>query len=174
MAASFDPRIAALALSLVACSPALDWREVRADGGSLTALFPCRPEHRARAVPLAAGTVRMEMAACAAGGSTYALAYVDVADPAAVGAVLEALRRTAASNVGAGAPSVAPFAFPGTTPNPSAARLKVDGRLPDGTEVHEHAAFFVRGLRVYQASVIGAEPSAEGVETFIGGLKLPR
>ena len=103
----------------------------------------------------------------------HAISFVDLTDPAAVSGALEGLRRMAAwANVGAAAPRAAPFAFPGTTPNPQAARVEVDGRLPDGTAVREHAAFFVRGLRVYQASVIGAAPAAEAVETFIGGLKL--
>ena len=84
-----------LACALVACSPALDWREVRVDGGALTALFPCRPEHRARTVPLGADSVRMEMVACAASDSTYAVGYIDIRDPAAVTGALENLRTVA-------------------------------------------------------------------------------
>jgi len=39
--------------------------------------------------------------------------------------------------------------------------------------VQEHAAFFVHGLRVYSATVIGAQPSPQAVELFFGGLKFP-
>ena len=49
------------------------------------------------------------------------------------------------------------------TPNPAAIRLRVEGRLPDGKAVQEQAVFFVRGLRVYQASVIGSMPGTEAV-----------
>ena len=57
------------------------------------------------------------------------------------------------------------------TPNEQTARLSINGRLPDGTPVIEHAAFFVQGLMLYQASVIGAKPNPEAVETFFAGLK---
>ena len=52
-------------------------------------------------------------------------------------------------------------------------RVLITGRLPDGAPVQEHAAFFVRGLRVYSASVIGAEPSPTAVEAFFSGLRFP-
>ncbi|HEX7439859.1 MAG TPA: hypothetical protein VF319_07150 [Caldimonas sp.] len=171
MAVSFDWRIAPLLVVLLACSPALDWRDVRVDGAGLAGLFPCRPERRARSVPVAGANVRMEMVACAAGGSTFAASFVDLEDPATVTAALEALRGTAVANLGAVAPRQLPFALGGMTPNAASARLVIAGRLPDGTPVQEHAAFFVRGLRVYQASVIGREPSRDAVEAFLGGLK---
>ncbi len=171
MPASFDWRIAPLLAALVACSPVLDWRDVRVDGAALTALFPCRPERRARSVPVAGANVRMEMVACTAGGGTFAASFVDLEDPAAVTAVLEAFRAAAVANLGGAAPRQLPFALGGMTPNAASARLVIAGRLPDGTVVQEHAAFFVRGLRVYQASVIGKEPSPDVVEAFMAGLK---
>jgi hypothetical protein len=39
--------------------------------------------------------------------------------------------------------------------------------------VQEEAAFFVKGLRVYQASVIGERLSPEMTDNFFAGLKLP-
>ncbi|MDQ6679647.1 MAG: hypothetical protein M3Y67_01610, partial [Pseudomonadota bacterium] len=156
---------------LAACAPTLDWREVRVDGGSLVALFPCRPGQRARTVAMVGATVRVEMSACTVAGSTYAVSFIELHDPTAVSGTLEALRAAAVANVSGVRPHVEPFGLAGMTPNPHAARLKVDGRLPDGSEVHEHAAFFVRGLHVYQASVIGAAPMPDAVEAFIGGLK---
>lgn len=167
-----DWPIVVLLAGLVACSPALDWREVRADDGALTALFPCRPERRARTVVVADDNVQMEMAVCAASGSTYAVAFIDLHDPAAVTGALEALRRAAVVNLGGGTPRTVPFALGGMTPNPQAARFVVAGHLPDGAAVQEHAALFVKGLRIYQASVIGKAPTPEAVETFIAGLKL--
>ena len=59
------------------------------------------------------------------------------------------------------------------TPNDQAGRMVVSGRLPDGAAVQEHALFFVRGLRVYSATVIGAKPVPQAVEIFFGGLRFP-
>jgi hypothetical protein len=175
MTGSFDRRFVAAVLSLlVACTPTLDWREVHAGDDPLGALFPCRPERHARTVPIAGIHARMEMASCDAGGSTYAISFVDVRDPAEVTGALAGLRSSAVGNVGGAASQVVPFALRGMTPNAEATRLRVDGHLPDGTPVQEHAAFFVRGLRLYQASVIGAAPAREAVETFLGGLGFPR
>jgi hypothetical protein len=124
-------------------------------------------------VALAGATVQMQMLVCSADDATYALSFVDVADPARVGDTLVELRRIAVGNVQGVKPQVAPLQIRGMTPNAQAARLTVSGRLPDGAAVQEHAAFFVRGRRVYQASVIGAQPAAAAVETFIAALKFP-
>ena len=61
----------------------------------------------------------------------------------------------------------------GLTPNPQAARVSFAGRLPDGAAVQQHSVFFSKGLRVYQASVIGTKPPLDAVETFFTGLKFP-
>ena len=171
MTAFLDRRVTVLlAAALAACSPVLDWREVRVDGGSLAGLFPCRPEHRVRFVPLVGDRYRMEMATCAAGDSTYAVSYFDVADPATVTQALAALRVAAIENVGATLPRITSLSLRGMTPNAEAARLGAEGRLPDGRAVLMHAVFFVKGLRIYQASVVGAMPAPEAVEPFLAGL----
>ena len=163
--------IAALAATCgAACSPALDWREFVPEGTDISVSFPCRPDRHARAVTVAGATAQMEMLACNAGDATFALAFVDVADPARVGATLAELRATAARNLQDASPQAAPLQIKGMTPNEQAARLAITGRLPDGAAVQEHAAFFSRGLRVYQASVIGARPAPTVIETFIAGL----
>ena len=210
------PWIAVLAaVCVAACSPALDWREFVPEGTDLHVGFPCRPDRHARQVTVADAPTRMEMLSCSAGDATFAVAFVDVADPARVGATLAALRATTIGNLqGAGTqpatprlgtppaapqtvplpllspqtaasplappqsatsplvpPQPATLQIPGMTPNPEAARLIVAGRLPDGAAVQAHAAFFTRGLRVYQATVIGAQPALPVVETFFAALK---
>ncbi len=164
---------AALAAALAACSPTLDWREFVPEGSAIAVTFPCRPDRHARPVALGGARLRMELLVCDAGGATYALGFVDVADPASIGATLADWRTTAAANIQAGTAPLAPWPLRGATPNQQAGRVTLDGRLPDGAPVREHAAFFVRGLRVYAATVIGAQPSAAAVEIFFGGLKFP-
>jgi hypothetical protein len=161
------------AAALAACSPTLDWREFTPEGSGLQVRFPCRIDRHARSVPVAGATVRMEMLVCSAGDATWAVGFFDVADPARVSDTLAEWRSTAASNVqGVAAPPV-PLQIKGMTPNDQAVRVLITGRLPDGAPVQEHAAFFVRGLRVYSASVIGAEPSPTAVEAFFSGLRFP-
>ena len=160
-----------LAACSAACSPALDWREFVPEGTDISVSFPCRPDRHARAVTVAGANTEMQMLACNAGDVTFALAFVDVADPARLGATLAELRATAASNLQDAAPKNAPLQIKGMTPNEQAARVTIAGKLPDGATVQEHAAFFTRGLRVYQATVIGAKPAPQAVDTFLAALK---
>ena len=53
----------------------------------------------------------------------------------------------------------------------SAWRL-IDGSRPDGTPLRGQAGFFSRGMRVYQATVIGPRIDADAADTFFTGLRL--
>jgi hypothetical protein len=159
------------ALALIACSPALDWREVRPAGGELVAMFPCKPKAHARPVALAGARVRMHLTACSAENTTYALAYASMDDPAKVTGALDELRRSAAANIGAAATPGAAWRVPGMTPNPRAEKLLLEGRGADGQPVREQVVFFVKGLRVYQATIVGERIDPEAAETFFGGIK---
>ena len=165
--------VLATALAGLACSPTLDWRELRPEDSGIAALFPCKPDRHARKVVVAGHALRMEMLVCSAGGSTYALAFADLPDPAAVAPVLAELRALAITNIAAAPASAASLQVPGMTPNPQAARIALTGRLPDGAAVQEQAAFFARGMRVYQASVVGARLAGDAADTFLAALKLP-
>ena len=80
--------IAVLGGSLLACSPTLNWREVRPEGVSLTMLLPCKPDRASKAVPLGGHPIRLSMTGCEAGGALFALAVAEVADPGQAAQVL--------------------------------------------------------------------------------------
>ncbi len=168
---SSGPVEAVLLVALAACTPALDWRAAHLEGSGVAMLLPCRPDRHERVVRLAGVDLRMQMHSCHAANASFSLTYVDAAQPAQVGALLDELRGRAVANI-AGVSTVRPFAVPGATPNERSAQLRIEGRLPDGKGVTEHAAFFVKGLRVYQASAIGEAVSADAVETFFGAIKV--
>ena len=166
---------AAVLAGLAACSPALDWRESLAEGSGLVASFPCRPDRHGRSVVLGGKTVQIDMLVCAAADATFAVSFFDVTDPAGIGPALGALREALLSNVqgpiqGTG-PQLTPLQISGMTPNAQSQRLAVVGRKPDGTALHVQAAFFTRGLRVYQAAVIGAALPSDAADPFFAGLK---
>lgn len=167
--------IAGLAAAVVAagCAPALDWRQVQPDGSGLVMMFPCRPASHARRVTLAQSVVRLELHACSTGGATWALAFADLEDPARVGPALEELRAAAAANLGAAAVREAALQVPGATPNPASRRVDLEGRAPDGRRLEERVALFSKGLRVYQAAVLGEHLDLEAADTFFAGLRLP-
>jgi hypothetical protein len=162
---------AASLAALAACAPSFDWRDARPEGSGVAMLFPCRPDRHERAVRIAGAEMRMQMHSCKAAGAIFSLAFVDAAQPAQVAPLLAELRAHAAANIG-GAPEVHPFAPPGATPNEYSALLQIPGRLPDGRRVTEHAAFFVKGLRLYQATAIGETLPVDAVQTFFGAIKV--
>jgi len=157
---------------LLACAPALDWREVRPVGGGIVLLMPCKPDSHARQVQLGPDTVRLELHACTAGGTTWALAFADVGDPARVAAALVELQASAARNLAAAELRQLPLKAEGATPNPASERVQLQGQMPDGRAVTEQVAVFAKGTRVYQAVALGAVLDAEAVDSFFGSLRL--
>jgi len=167
-------RLALLLLpaAVAACTPTLDWRELRPEGSGAQLLFPCKPSSHARTLELGGSRITLTLHACRAGDATYALAVADVGDLARVGPALVQLREAAQRNLGGRAQALAPPRVPGMMPQAQAQRVLVQGRLPDGSAVQEQLAVFSRATRVYQASVLGAALDAEGVETFLGSIRL--
>lgn len=162
-----------LALALLGgCSAALDWRQLQPEGWSLSAALPCKPASQQRRVSLAGQALVLTMLACTTDGHTFALASADLGDPAAVGAVLQALGRAAQANVQGQVLAEQAAAVPGMTPNPGARRWRLQGRLPDGQAVAEQVQVFAHGTRVFQAAVIGPQADEARAGPFFDGLKV--
>lgn len=156
-----------------ACTPALDWREVRPEGSGVTALFPCHPKSQTRSAALAGAATPMTLLSCGANGQTFALSHAELGDPARVAPALRELAQALAANLGAvEAAPAAPFAPAGATPNPHALRLRLAGRMPDGAPAQEQATLFVRGTRVYQAVVLGERLDEAAAAMFFDSLRL--
>jgi hypothetical protein len=165
---------AMLGLTHVACTPALDWREVRTGGGGLVLLFPCKPTSQERTVTLAGTSGPMALHACQADGLTWALAQIDVGDPARVGPALAELRSAAQAKMGA--PEASWAALPNAvkaTPHPLAGSARFQRAGADGKPVQMQQAVFTRGTWVFQASVLGAVLPEEMVNNFIGSPRWP-
>ena len=125
-----------LPAALIACSPALDWREVRPEGSARDRALSLPPRHaRAHRAHRRGATLRMQLHSCDAAGSTFSLAVVDGAEPTRVEPLLAALKASVAANIGGTATRAEPFAPPGATPNPSSALASCAGpaaRRPAG------------------------------------------
>jgi hypothetical protein len=135
-------------------------------------MFPCRSASHARRVTLARSVVRLELHACSTAGATWALAFADLEDPARVGPALDELRSAAAANLGASPIREEALQVPGATPNPASRRVDLQGHAPDGRKLEERVAFFSKGLRIYQATVLGEHLEPEATDTFFAGLRL--
>lgn len=163
----------AMALWLGACSPMLDWREVRPDGSGMLAMFPCKPTQHARRLSLAGQPVLLNLVACSAGDATWALTFADLGDPTRLGPALDALRAATLDNLDASGARLQalPLAVPGATPHPASGRVGFNGTRPDGQALQAQVAVFAKGTRAFQATVIGNSLPADGLEAFFDGLQ---
>lgn len=165
-----------LLLAGCGCTPTFDWRDARpADG--LEALFPCKPDRHARPVVISGLSLTMTLSSCSAGDHTFAVSQIEAADAAQVAPLLQALRSALVANVSAdaSAPSASQTSadVPGATSNPLAGRLVVSGRRGDGSALQAQGEFFCKGLRIYQATVVGHRLDPSAMDVFFSSLKLP-
>ncbi|KRC11204.1 hypothetical protein ASE11_20270 [Hydrogenophaga sp. Root209] len=165
-----------MALALTACNPTFNWRELRPEGTPVQALMPCKPETAERSVPLGGAPTVLHMHSCKAGGLTFALAWADVQDAAAVPATLTDWQRAALAAIRVDPALQADPAHrwaatvAGSTLAQGITALGID---PQGQPVQSRAVYFARGSQVFQAAMYGVAPSDEVSTTFFDGLKLP-
>jgi hypothetical protein len=69
--------MAALGL-LPACTPTMNWRDVRFDNSPVAALLPCKPDRATRSIALGGVALELVMAGCEAGGAMFTVSYIDV------------------------------------------------------------------------------------------------
>ena len=169
-----------LLIALGACSPALNWRIVDVAGTPLTAQLPCKPDQAVRDVDWGAGPVPLAMLNCDAGGATYAVLHLRVADPSDVPTVLarwqQALQKQL--QVAPAAPAGEPFLIKNGLELPQARHVSWQGINAEGGAVYADARWFVRmeghSARVYQALVLspGKPVAAAARDSFVQGLQL--
>lgn len=159
-----------LCFALVACSPALNWRELHGQSLGLSALLPCKPDRAQKPVPLGGQLTELLMWGCEADGALFALSAADLGDAARVPAVLSQWQGLMLSHMRAAQPVQGPWRVAGA--DIAASRVQASGTHPDGRAVQAQAVFFARGSRVYQAAIYAPRVSAQAAETFFSSLKL--
>jgi len=159
-------------LLLQACSPSLNWRDVRLDSTPILALFPCKPERAARDVYMGGQTLTLNLLACDAGDAKFALAYADTGDADKTGSLLASWRAVTLVNMRAAASRDVPVNIKGVTES-SAKGVLANGVRPDGRAVVLQAVWFASGTRIFQVSVYSDVARPEVAETYFSGLRLP-
>ena len=170
----------ALILLLCACTPALNWRDVRledANGSALKAALPCKPDHATRKQQLGDAQVDLSMMGCVANEATYTLSRIPLSNPLDAPKVLAAWQAAGAANVKvkpAGAITI-PAVVSGASAWPPAVWQSIDGEVTQA-----HMMWFAKqtanGVTLYQAAMYGKqlsnESNQEAVTTFFESLQL--
>lgn len=157
---------------LLACSPALNWREVRAEAGGLSALLPCKPDRASKAVPLGGPSTQLVMMGCEAAGAVFVLSVADLGDASRAAEVLGQWQALTLSHMRAAQPQQRAALVMGADLQPAPVLLTALGSHPDGRAVEGQALFFARGSRVFQATIYATRVSPEAAETFFASIKL--
>lgn len=155
-----------LPLALAACSPALNWRDVRFDAAPVAAMLPCKPDRTVREVPLGGPPVPLHAMGCEAAGATFAIMTARLDDAAAAGAALAGWKTVTLTNMQASAASVREVAFqpPGSLPLPQSVRVTASGQRADGSRVAAQAVWLAqasgRGVQLVHAVVYASGEAA--------------
>lgn len=164
-------------VAMLGCSPALNWRTVRMDGAPLQMLLPCKPDQAQREVGMAGQTLKLSMQGCNAGGATFAVSHVLVADTAQAATVLAFWKTAVLAHVHAADVQEAPFAVPGGWQAPQSVRAQASGRGADGASLALQGAWFARvdaaGVHLFHAVMLAPRPMPEAAETFFSSLAVP-
>lgn len=161
------------ALCIAACSPALNWREVRLQ--HLVATLPCKPDHARRTVQLASQEVAMDMLGCEADGALFAISHVRLDREARTDAVRADWRQQTLATMRAASVRELPFRL--TPPAPAAGTptthlLAAQGQRPDGAAVAARLLWLDSGSDLYHVAVYANPLSEERVEMLFSGLSL--
>lgn len=170
----------ALILLLCSCTPALNWRDVRlesADGSTLKAALPCKPDNATRKQQLGDIQVDLSMMGCQSADTTFTLSRIPLANPLDAPKVMAAWQAAGVANVRAkpaGAIAI-PAVVLGASAWPPAVWQTIDGEVTQA-----HMLWFAKqtatGVTVYQAAMYGKQLSNEAmtevVSTFFESLQL--
>jgi hypothetical protein len=155
---------------LAACSPALNWREVRFDGG-LKALLPCKPDRGSRQMPLVGKMVEMQMVGCEAAGAMFAVAHVELDDASEVDAAQTAWQAAMLANMQAAGSQLETYKPKGAATAPKPVRLTAQGRRADGKAVVAQGTWFSQGKHLYHAVIYADKVGTDVAEPFFSGFE---
>lgn len=166
----------AIAATLVACTPELNWRMVSSSQNLAHVLMPCKPDKATRDVTLRVNetdvSTQLHMQACEASKMNFALAELTVPPNASTKEVRDAWRSASLASLQATESQAVsePRLIKGNKPSQALmTRVK--------TNTHQaHFLWFITDQTIYQVAVY-AKPNdkgfAEAAETYMSGVKWP-
>lgn len=154
-------------LFLNGCDPTLNWREVRSDDASYTALFPAKPTSFERAVNLDGLQVMMNMTAAEADGVSFAVATAIIEDEGQRAKALIAMQTAMLRNIRGEITEKKTVDVKGGA---TAIQIHATGQAGQaGTPLVLFARFVIHESRVFQVIALGPKEklSAETADTFL-------
>lgn len=169
-----------LALTLSACSPSQNWREVTLEGTALKAQLPCKPDRTTRSVPLGGESVDLQVVGCESGSAILAVMTAPLPVGVDVNAVLAVWQKATLDNARVSQPLAdeqqQKWHRPGHLPLSTSHRIQAKGLRADGEAVMMDAVWGAiadgERVRLVHAVVYDRKIQPEMANTLFEGLKL--
>jgi hypothetical protein len=174
---SLSPLLAAMctaaALTLSACNPIYNWREVRGTDAPYSVTLPGKPASISRPINLDGSQVTMTMTAVDVNDVTFAVGSIELPDAAKAQAALIAMKNALVKNIGG---TIKQEKVSG--PADALTEISIEAVGSPGTNTGGQprllfARFIAKDKRAYQVLVVGKEKavSREAVDTFLTSFK---
>ena len=168
-----------LAMSMSACSPAQNWRDVALEGTALKAQLPCKPDRTTRNVPMGSLAVDLHVVGCESGSAMVAVMTASLPAGADAQAVMSAWQKATLDNARVAQPLASAqqqvWHRPGLLPLAASLRIQAPGQRASGEPVHMDALWAALGegdrVRLVHAVVYNTQPPAELANTVFDGIK---
>lgn len=167
------------ALTLSACSPAQNWRDVAFEGSALKAQLPCKPDRTIRSVPLGGVPVDLQVVGCESGTAMVAVMSAVLPVGADASAVMAAWQKATLDNarvpqrLSAGQQQA--WQRPGQLPLATSLRVKAPGLRANGEPVNMDAVWGAvadgERVRLVHAVVYDRKIAVELANTLFDGIK---
>lgn len=168
----------ALVLSLSACSPAKNWRDVGLEGSALKAQLPCKPDRTTRSVPLGGVPVDLQVVGCESGTAMVALMTAVLPLGADANAALLGWQKATLDNARVPRPLAtgsSAWHRPGHLPLAASVRVQAPGLRANGEPVQMDAVWGAvsegNRVRLVHAVVYDSKPQADLANTLFDGIK---
>ena len=162
---------------LAACTPSLNWRDVRLPSSRVVAQLPCKPDQTTRRVPLGGVPTDLSVVGCEAEGATFAVMRARAPAGVAPDELLRGWQQATLANMRAGTPVATPFVPAGALALPHAQRLVVSAQDASGRALAAQAAWAARldgdGTELIHAVVYAPRARPEVADAFFAGIKWP-
>lgn len=167
------------ALTLSACSPAQNWRDVAFEGSALKAQLPCKPDRTTRSVPLGGVPVELQVVGCESGAAMVAVMTAALPAGADASAVMAAWQKATLDNARVTQPLAAgqqqAWQRPGQLPLAAAVRVQAPGLRANGESVNMDAVWGAvaegERVRLVHAVIYDRKIAVELANTLFDGIK---
>ena len=166
-------------LTLSACSPAQNWRDVSFEGSALKVQLPCKPDRTTRNVPLGGVPVDLRVVGCESGNAMVAVMTASLPAGTDASAVMAAWQKATLDNARVSQPLTAgqqqAWLRPGQLPLATSVRVQAPGQRANGEPVNMDAVWGAvsegERVRLLHAVVYDRHIAAEMANTLFDGIK---